>query len=58
LNLEHVASELDKWHPGTRRYMHGTNDLNMALRDTLGPYCPSGIGPMAICHLFLENSIN
>lgn len=56
--LEHVASELDKRHPATRRYMHSTNDFNMALRDTLGSYSPSGIGPVAICHMFLEDSVN
>ena len=58
LKLEHIASELDDRHPAARRYMHSTNDLDMALCDTLRPYCPSGISPVAICHAFLEKELD
>jgi hypothetical protein len=54
MTLKHKASELDNWHPATSRDMHSTDDLNMALRDTMGSYSPPGVCPIAIRHALLK----
>jgi hypothetical protein len=59
MTLEHIAGELNERHPATCRYMHGTDDLDMTLGDTLRPYSPPRIGSTGIFHAFLrKDSIN
>lgn len=41
--LQHIPGKLDNRHPATRRYMHSTNDLDMALRDAVRRDAPAGI---------------
>jgi hypothetical protein len=54
MTLEHKAGELDNRHPATSRDMHSTDDLNMASRDTMRPYSPPRICPIAIRHALLK----
>ena len=54
MTLDHKASELDNRHPATSRDMHSTDDLNMALRDTMGSYSPPGVRPIATRHALLK----
>ena len=54
MTLEHKARELDNRHPATSTDMHSTDDLNMALRDTVGPNSPPGVCPIAIRHALLK----
>lgn len=52
--LLHVSSELDDWHPAVGRDMNSTDDLDMALHDTVTTYCPPEIGPRAILYPLLR----
>ena len=54
IGLLHVRSELDDWHPAIGRDIDSTNDIDMVLRDTVGPYNPPGIGPITIRHASLK----
>ena len=54
MTLEHISCELYNRHPATGRYVYSTNDFDMMLRDTLGPYNPPGIGSAAIRQTFLK----
>ena len=47
-DLEHIPSELYNGLPAAGRDMNGTNDLDIALRNAVGPNAPAGISSRAI----------
>jgi hypothetical protein len=56
--LEQVHSELYNRHPAPGGDMHGTNNLDVVLRNTIRPDSPPRIGHTFIRHVLPEEQLN